>query len=143
MTSLYNNDEQTENANSMTELFGEVISSYSRAQAIEDGVLVDVSETAREAGFRFPVAVTRRLFDEVITPDPRSEKNGQSVAGRLWDTLNMLRFAIRGSRGGQVILYKVIFIMKANQRRTLTLKSACGPGDNLEPTITIMMPDED
>ena len=29
-----------------------VISSYSRKQAIEDGVLVDVTETAREAGIR-------------------------------------------------------------------------------------------
>ena len=40
------------------ELFGEVISSYSRAQAIEDGVLVDVSSVAREAGINFPIALT-------------------------------------------------------------------------------------
>ena len=36
----------------------EVISSYSRAQAIEDGVLVDVSTVAKEAGIKFPVAMT-------------------------------------------------------------------------------------
>lgn len=33
----------------ITEVFGEVIHSYTRAQAIADGVLVDISETAREA----------------------------------------------------------------------------------------------
>ena len=39
----------------------EVISCYTRKQAIEDGVLVDVSQTARECGFRHPVAVTARV----------------------------------------------------------------------------------
>jgi len=34
----------------MEDTFGPVIFSYSRAQAIEDGVLVDVTETAKEGG---------------------------------------------------------------------------------------------
>ena len=34
--------------------FGPVLHAYTRAQAIEDGILVDVSETAREAGFKIP-----------------------------------------------------------------------------------------
>ena len=34
----------------------EIIYAYTRAQAIEDGVLADVSEVAKEAGFRYPVA---------------------------------------------------------------------------------------
>lgn len=38
---------QPENA-----VFGEVISTYSRTQAIEDGVLVDAGPMAQEAGFR-------------------------------------------------------------------------------------------
>ena len=38
-------------------LFGPVIYAYTRAQAIEDGVLADVTETAKEAGFKLPVAV--------------------------------------------------------------------------------------
>jgi hypothetical protein len=37
----------------------DLIHSYSRAQAIADGVLIDVSATAREAGIRCPVALTR------------------------------------------------------------------------------------
>ena len=39
-----------------------VISAYSRNQAIDDGFLVDVSDTAREAGFSIPVALTRTAY---------------------------------------------------------------------------------
>ena len=39
------------------------LSAYTRAQAIADGILVDVSETAREAGFNIPVALTRTVWD--------------------------------------------------------------------------------
>ncbi len=39
--------------------FGPVVFSYTRRQATADGVLVDVSGTAREAGFRIPVALSR------------------------------------------------------------------------------------
>jgi hypothetical protein len=135
----------------MDELFGEVIFSYSRSQALEDGVLVDVSEMAREAGFKFPVAVTQRLHAEVLTPAPEGAANGQSFDGRLWDTLHMLHMAIKGAipkrtyRSGmsQVTEYQCYFIMKARQRRLLTLKAVCGPGDDAEPVITLMLPDED
>jgi hypothetical protein len=77
----------------LTEFFGEPIHSYTRHQAIEDGVLVDVSEMAREAGIRFSVAVTRRLWDEWIVPDAASADAGQDQQGRLWDVLWMLRAA--------------------------------------------------
>ena len=46
---------------------GAVIFSYTCAQAIADGVLVDVSKLAKEAGFRFPVAVTAGVWAECVT----------------------------------------------------------------------------
>jgi hypothetical protein len=119
----------------------DVLSVYTRAQALEDGVLVDVSEVAREAGVRFPTAVTRRVWDEIITPDPRARQWGQDEQGRLWDMLWMFRLAAR--RGGQVIHFRMSVIMKERQRRTITLKAQCGPGDDGEPVITIMLPEED
>ena len=36
----------------------ELIFSYTRKQAIKDGVLIDVSKTAKEAGMRYDTAVT-------------------------------------------------------------------------------------
>ena len=44
----------------------EIIYAYTRAQAIEDGELVDVSETARESGIKFPVAVTRAVWAKYV-----------------------------------------------------------------------------
>lgn len=43
----------------------EVISVYTRAQALEDGVLVDLTDWAREAGFKIPVAVTQGVWSVV------------------------------------------------------------------------------
>ena len=78
------------------ELFGEVISNYSRAQAIEDGVLVDVSATAKETGIKFPVGMTRTLWDRYVeVPEGVS---CPTETGRLWDILWMLRCNAR--RGG-------------------------------------------
>ena len=53
----------------------DLVFSYSRRQALEDGVLVDVSEMAREAGFRYPVAITRAVWDGVVTPDHEDRKS--------------------------------------------------------------------
>jgi hypothetical protein len=47
-----------------------VISSHSRAQAFRDGVLIDVSETAREAGFRYPVVLTRAAWEKSVAVPP-------------------------------------------------------------------------
>lgn len=135
----------------MKEMFGPVIHSYSRREALADGVLVDVSEMADEAGFKFPVAVTQALHAEVLTPDPRAEEFGQSFEGRCWDALHMLMQTIKGRlpsktyRDGpaQVTEYQCYFVMKARQRRLLTLKAVCGPGDDMEPVITLMLPGED
>ena len=58
-----------------------VIEVYTRAQAFEDGVLVDISEWAREYGFVFPVAVNNSVWS--LIEDPEGMKcAGQSVRGR-------------------------------------------------------------
>jgi len=46
----------------------EYIHSYSRAQAIEDGFLIDASELATELGIKYPLALTRGLY-EALTGD--------------------------------------------------------------------------
>ena len=121
----------------------ELVSSYSRAQAIEDGVLVDVSEWAREAGFRFPVAVTSAVWHEYIVPDGHPRAAGQTEKGRMMDVFTMLHFAIKATKEATDLIYfKVIFTL-AGRQRTVTLKSHCGPGDTAAPVITLMKPDED
>ena len=43
-----------------------VIHRYTRAEAIRDGMLTDVTETAREAGFKVPVAITGAVQDQCV-----------------------------------------------------------------------------
>ena len=121
----------------------DLIHSYSRQQAIEDGVLVDVTETAREAGFRDPVALTATVFGAYV--EVPHGVTGQDADGRLWDLLWMLRHAIRrDSEGGPVLLFRVLVRnSETTPPRLVTLKSVCGPGDDGELVITIMLPDED
>ena len=51
---------------SLEDVFGPVVASYSRAQAIEDGVLIDVTAMAREAGFKWPVALTHTAWCDCV-----------------------------------------------------------------------------
>lgn len=132
----------------LEDVFGPVIYTYTRAQAMEDGVLVDVTTMAKEAGIKFPVAVTQRLHDDLITPTAIEQKHGQDHDGRLWDVLWMFRCAAR-SISGDRMLYPVIFAREIPGRddrlkqETVKLKAVIGPGDTPDPVITIMLPDED
>src|ERR1017187_6094321 len=78
--------------------FGPVIYSYTRAQAIADGVQVEVTKTAQEAGIKFPMFLTRAVFDKYVAVPP--DVTGQDEAGRLWDVVWMTRFAIIRARPG-------------------------------------------
>lgn len=54
---------------SREEAWGEPIDSYSRADAIADGVLVDVTPAARELGIALPVAFTSGAHAELVGDD--------------------------------------------------------------------------
>jgi len=128
-------------------LFGEVIYAYTRAQALADGVLIDVTGDAREAGIKYPTAVTEALWNGYIDPDEGLKSMGQSARGRLWDVLFLFTFAARSSpKGCNELLYKVNFLMNRGgryQQGTVGIKAVCGPGDDGAPVITIMLINED
>ena len=42
--------------------FGPVVYSYTRAQAVADGVQVEVTKTAQEAGIKYPMFLTRMII---------------------------------------------------------------------------------
>jgi hypothetical protein len=127
-------------------IFGEPIHTYSRAQAIEDGMLVDVSDTASEAGFRIPVAMTRAAWADCVewTEADSHRQTHQDEAGRLWDVLWMaVRAARRGGSETLFQLYRVPRGGRGTRPRLTTLRMLCGPGDAGEPVITILLPGED
>ena len=144
-------------AETVEDFFGPVICSYTRADALSDGMLVDVSEMAQEAGFKIPVAVTTSVWEECIYwPEDEANGYGQSTDGRLWDVLFMAHCEIASARGNEQDLeYKLNVIPRGTKPENTgaiddftgailtTLKINIGPGDNGEPVITIMQTYED
>jgi hypothetical protein len=62
----------------------EIISMYTRAQAIEDGILVDMTQEpfgalAREAGLKWPIAMTMTAFVDFVAV---SDAKGSRRPGR-------------------------------------------------------------
>jgi hypothetical protein len=124
--------------------FGPVIYSYTRAQAVADGVQVEVTKTAQEAGIRFPMFLTRAVYDAYVTVPPNV--TGQDEAGRLWDVVWMTRFAITRSRGHTDRLPVALYIRNDDRAaKLIKLVATCGPLDidDPSPAITVMLPDED
>ncbi len=120
-------------ANLSHEIFGEMIYSYSRAQALEDGVLVNISERARRAGIRYPTACTAGVW-ALIGTMPESCTVDESV--RLAEVLREMLTAIRrgGTRGTDRVTFEAL---------GASLWAHCGPGDTAAPVITIMLEGED
>lgn len=120
----------------------EIIFQYTRKQAIEDGVLIDLSDMAKEAGIKFPVAVTAGVFGVLNN----TEVPGQDLQGRAWDMFTIFKLAIRQSDGGDVVKFAPLFATKTGGRPKLApvkMWAKCGPGDNMEPVITVMLEGED
>jgi len=132
------------------EPFGPVICAYTRAQALADGVQIDVSKVAAEAGLRFAVFLTRAVYDRFVTVPPGVA--GQDETGRLWDVVWMTRFAIMRMRAGRRSepvasrLPVALYVRNDNgPARLVKLIASCGPLDidDPHPAVTIMLPDED
>lgn len=122
----------------------ELIHAYTRRQALEDGVLVDLGALAKEAGFRWQVGVTRAVHEGVLVPSKTMKQEGQSFTGRAWDMLMVLRLEARKSGGDREVRFAPLFIMQPGQPpKAVPLKAVTGPGDDGESVITVMMPDED
>jgi len=145
-----------------SDLWGEPIHVYTRAQAIADGILVDLTTATddqgqllcQQAGFKVPVAITRTAWAKTVeaggTWKPTGDgetlelKGGQSLTGRLWDVLWMLKLASGRASNTDRVHFQVLVDVQGDGRRELVkLWAHCGPGDDARPVITIMLEGED
>jgi hypothetical protein len=128
--------------NQTDSIFGDTIYAYTRAQALEDGVLVDLVANAPEVcgqHFKYPIACTAAIWDLV----DRAVKNTSAhndLNGVVHDILHM-------SKHGRAVdastrMFEVI-ITGCGRKRNHQMKMVCGPGDQMEPVLTVMMSDED
>lgn len=116
--------------------FGEIIYSYSRAQAIEDGVLVDLSEVdSIKQHWKHPFACTSAVWAII---EEALNREGQDASGICHDISTMAKIALRGAANSDQINFKVIITGRPHN-----LKLHIGPGDTVEPVLTLMLPNED
>jgi hypothetical protein len=147
-------------AERQTDIFDNVIYSYSRAQAIAEGVLVDVTQIAKEAGFKWPVAVTSAAWEDCVawTDADSRRQTHQDQAGRLWDVVWMALVAAAKQPGHSALtaypkspdspvrtfqMFRVPRDGKSNRARPVILKMVVGPDDHGNPCLTIVQPMED
>ena len=119
----------------------EVMSVYSRKQAIDDGVLIDVTPLAKKCGFRLHTVITAGVLSEVVGrgkgKGEDEEKDRKYQAAVITTILQELHEAIRKQPGGKdsdTIYFEV---------GTWKLWAKIGPGDDPRPVLTIMLEGED
>jgi hypothetical protein len=125
-----------------TSPFGPVIFAYTRAQAIADGVLIDITDVARAAHFKVPVAMTATLWARCIETPARV--NGHADLLSLWKLLYRVYWAIhiKGADGSRVPIELDLPDGDGETERVEFVAEVSG-GDDGEPVMTIMFPDED
>src|SRR5208283_2814741 len=116
----------------------ELISAYTHSEALSVGVLVDVTETAREAGFLYPVALTRAAWELCVALSPAAKRAGNDERGRLWDVIWMMRWAVGRSRGGPEVTFELLCVTTSVRPSRVALRSVVGPGDDGKPVVTVM-----
>jgi hypothetical protein len=115
----------------------DIISRYTRQQAIEDGVLADLTTLfpAESKIYRYPVACTEsiwRLIESAV-----DAKQGD-LKGLVGDLLWM------SQKGHVRKLSESTFLFQVRLgRKNHTLKVNVGAGDDLEPVVTILQEGED
>lgn len=118
-----------------------LLHTYTRAQAIQDGVLIDVTQAASQTGIKTPTAVSAAVWDRYVSV-PKAA-GWQNETGRLHDILTMLRYAIQEENHDPDLLFSVSVQNDQRAPRAAQLKAVTGQGDRGEPVITVMLPQED
>jgi len=126
------------------EIFGPAIYRYTRKQALADGVQIDVSTTAKEAGFRISVFITQAVFNQYVKVPKGVECQDES--GRLWDIIWMLRWAITKCNSQEDRQPFQLNVRNSNEdAQPVTLHFVYGAVDfdDPSPSITVLLADED
>jgi hypothetical protein len=122
-----------------------VIFTYTRQQALADGFHREITDIAKEEGFKHRTFITQNAWARAIKV-PEGVV-GQDERGRLHDVLMMLHFAIKAMKKPDNLLSFEVLVRVSNREhglRKVKLLSQCGPVDidDPAPSITIMLPED-
>lgn len=132
--------------------WGKPISIYTRAQALADGVLVDLTQTSKLYGFKIPLACTEAVWRTLEWNEQiearKLDASGQTTEGRVHDVLTLARMAANGAaQAGTSIAEFDVLIVPAEGNgiaaRLERLRLVVSGGDAGEPVLTLMFLGED
>jgi len=122
------------------------IDAYSRADALADGMLIDVSDQAFLVGFKVPVAMSCAAWSQSVEwTEADSQRQGhQDQSGRLWDVLTLC-FCAAARTATDELTFSLNCLSRNGKRVpvVMVLKAVIDGGDDGKPVLTIMLPDED
>lgn len=112
----------------------DIISCYTWDDAINDGIFVEVTEQAKQLGFKFPTAVTSNLFHLHLEHEDKTDMNIQSLLRTLRDYIR------NGMADGSYAMFQFDNI----QGDTINLMAVIEgrSPENPEPIMTIMLPED-
>lgn len=121
-----------------------MLHTYTRAQSIAEGKLLDISDQAYTFGFRVPVAISKAAWSDTVQWD---HGGVQDEDGRLADVLSMGVASVKGpaehnANTRNYTVYRTPNESGAQEAEEAHLRIACTAGDQGEPVVTIMCHDE-
>jgi hypothetical protein len=111
-------------------------------QALETGALIDVTPTARQLGFSFPVTVTKPLWDVGIAPVKTLSQEEQ--ANRLRDVLMAfrLRLATQPTVSPLIDFPALLTFPPNSVPQPIPLFALIQPDEEDRATVTLLLPNE-
>jgi len=111
-------------------------------QALASGALIDVSSTAKELGFSFPVTVTKPLWDVGIAP--AQIVNQEEQADRLRDVLMAFRLRLVAQPSvSPLIDFPALLAFPPNTvPQPLPLFALIQPDEQNRAMVTLLLPNE-
>ena len=118
----------------------------SRAQAIAEGTIIDVSDLGRQVGFKWPVAMTKAVWEDSVawSDEDNEQQVPQNQKSRLFSVVGACADYVR-TRGPKAdrMRFRINRIPRDGESRGAQqrlLQVVAHPGDDGEPVLTIRIP---
>ncbi len=113
---------------------------YTRTQAIDDGLLIDVGQAAQDVEIGCPTAISSTVWNSYV--QVRKSASWQDERERLGNIMAALRETFPNPLPGIERQFLLQVQNDANPPRQVRLKAICTLGDNDETVLTVLMPSE-
>lgn len=118
---------------------------YTRQEALDDGILIDISKQAQKHGIEQPVAITTGLYYRCMEPDQDPGQAAQSLDERMHEVLTTLGQRLAGRGNDPVFLsFRCSFLLRACPIEYEEIEIFCA-SDDVEPGeawLTLMGEDD-